>query len=102
MARAGRSAGVRRLPSPLPTASSALPSVEPSRENLIPRLFVVGDFYRIRFRVRLTGQNEPFIEVLLLEHVVDFHVDFAAAQCAGTRPAVAFAAGERRIQPFGE
>ena len=73
-----------------------------TKQNLAPRLLVVGHFYRIRFRVRLTGQNQPLVEVLLFEHVVDLHGDFAAAQSAGTCTAVAFPAGEGRIQTLGQ
>src|SRR5580693_226278 len=50
-----------------------LPSTTPKQKST-PRLLVVGDFYRIRFRVRLTGQNESFVEVLLLQHVVQLGV----------------------------
>src|ERR1700677_3064049 len=78
-----------------------LPSTTP-KQKLTPRLLVVGDFYRIRFRVRLTGQNESFVEVLLLQHVVDLHVDLAATQGAGTCTTVALPARERRIEAFGE
>lgn len=47
--------------------------------NVVHCLLVVGHFHQRGFRVGLTSQDESVVEVLLLEHVVDFHGDFAVA-----------------------
>ena len=63
---------------------------------------VVGDFDRIGPRVRLARQDQAFVEVLLLEHVVDLHLDVAGLGYDRARAAVPFAAGERRVQALVE
>ena len=63
---------------PMP-ANRAMESPFPAIvSTLARRLLVIGDFNGIGLGVGLAGQDQSLVQIGLLEHVVDVHVDLAA------------------------
>src|SRR4051794_6666965 len=58
---------------------------------------VVGDPQLLARRQRLADQADPIGQVLRVEHLVALQLHLALEDHAGTRAAVALAAGERRV-----